>query len=405
MYPRMHKLLGLSIEEFLTRMYYYGYSNISKLTMAKIKVLKDFDYVQVNGSSLTEDDIIEFEKEYQLLKSTYGPIGELYQLFETYSHMKEYHDFGSRLDIKHVHDYCEDFYKNGDKYLKKINHISVRIDYLLAKAAMEFGLLDDIMNSISEKHLEIPQDKLMIRAYRRWVREHGVTYTRDKIDYLKDICPDVDPHDFINNIHDEMDFLYDLIRCDGYMLDIQAKEIITGKKIPATLDDLLSIYAAYVRFAETKQAMYRLNIMISHIRISIRDDASIRTVANSARSKYMKMEKLFLTPFIFIRDLITFDGLNLGYLDEIPSSKRLYDPIQKKATSFLGGVQLHIDVCKYMDSKLSPIVYPSFYDEYFGAIPEKLNTKANNIESYHDFLCEKYNFGTITKEAFKTWRK
>lgn len=35
MYPRMHKLLGLSIEEFLTRMYYYGYSNISKLTMAK----------------------------------------------------------------------------------------------------------------------------------------------------------------------------------------------------------------------------------------------------------------------------------------------------------------------------------------------------------------------------------
>ena len=70
MYPRMHKLLGLSIEEFLTRMYYYGYSNISKLTMAKIKVLKDFNYVQANGSSLTEDDIIEFEKEYQLLKST-----------------------------------------------------------------------------------------------------------------------------------------------------------------------------------------------------------------------------------------------------------------------------------------------------------------------------------------------
>ena len=393
MYPRMHKLLGLSIEEFLTRMYYYGYSN-----------MKDFDYVQANGSSLTEDDIIEFEKEYQLLKSTYGPIGELYQVFKTYSHMKEYHNFGSRLDIKHVHDYCEDFYKNGDTYLK-INHISACIDYLLSKAAMEFGLLDDIMNSISEEHPEIPQDKLMIRAYRRWVREHGVTYARDKIDYLKDICPDADPHDFINNIRDEMDFLYDLIRCDGYMLDIHAKEIITGKKIPATLDDLLSIYAAYARFAETKQAMYRLNIIISHIRISIRDDVSIRTVANSARSKYMKMEKLFLTPFIFIRDLITFDGLNLGYLDEIPSSKRLYDPIQKKATNFLGGVQLHIDVCKYMDSKLSPTVYPSFYDDYFGAIPEKLNIKANNIESYHEFLCEKYNFGTITKEAFKTWRK
>ena len=405
MYPRMHRICGVSIEEFLTRMYYYGYSNISKLTMAKIKVLKDFDYVQANGSSLTEDDILEFEKEYQLLKSTYGPIGELYQVFETYSHMKEYHDFGNRLDIKHVHDYCEDFYKNGDKYLKKINHISARIDYLLAKAAMEFGLLDDIMNSISEKHPEIPQDKLMIRAYRRWVREHGVTCTRDKIDYLRDICPDVDPHDFINNIRDEMGFLYDLIRCDGYMLDIHAKEIIIGKKIPATLDDLLLIYAAYARFAETKQAMYRLNIIISHIRISIRDDVSIRTVANSARSKYMKMEKLFLTPFIFIRDLITFDGLNLGYLDEIPSSKRLYDPIQKKATNFLGGVQLHIDVCKYMDSKLSPTVYPSFYDDYFGAIPGKLNIKANNIESYHDFLCEKYNFGTVTKEAFKTWRK
>lgn len=404
MYPRMHKLLGLSIEEFLTRMYYYGYSNISKLTMAKIKVLKDFDYVQANSSSLVEDDIIEFEKEYQLLKSTYGPIGELYQVFKTYSYMKEYQDFGSRLDIKYVHDYCEDFYKNGDTYLK-INHISACIDYLLPKAAMEFGLLDDIMNSISEKHPEIPQDKLMIRAYRRWVREHGVTYTRDKIDYLRDICPDVDPHDFINNIRDEMGFLYDLIRCDGYMLDIHAKEIITDKKIPATLDDLLLIYAAYARFAETKQAMYRLNIIISHIRISIRDDASIRTVANSARSKYMKMEKLFLTPFIFIRDLITFDGLNLGYLDEIPSSKRLYDPIQKKATNFLGGVQLHIDVCKYMDSKLSPTVYPSFYDDYFGAIPEKLNIKANNIESYHEFLCEKYNFGTITKEAFKTWRK
>ena len=403
MYPRMHKLLGLSIEEFLTRMYYYGYSNISKLTMAKIKVLKDLDYAQANSSSLTEDDIIEFEKEYQLLRSTYEPIGELYQVFETYSHMKEYHDFSDKSGIKYVHDYCEDFYKNGDKDLKN-NHISARID-LMAKAAMDLGLLDDIMNSISEKHPEIPQDKLMIRAYRRWVREHGVTYTRDKIDYLRDICPDVDPHDFINNIRDEMDFLYDLIRCDGYMLDIQAKEIITGKKIPATLDDLLSIYAAYARFEETKQAMYRLNIMISHIRISIRDDASIRTVANNARSKYMKMEKLFLTPFIFIRDLITFDGLNLGYLDEIPSSKRLYDPIQKKATSFLGGVQLHIDVCKYMDSRLSPTVYPSFYDDYFGAIPEKLNTKANNIESYHDFLCEKYNFGTVTKEAFKTWRK
>lgn len=403
MYPRMHKLLGLSIEEFLTRMYYYGYSNISKLTMAKIKVLKDFDYVQANGSSLTEDDIIEFEKEYQLLKSTYGPIGELYQVFKTYSHMKEYHNLSSKLNIKHVHDYCEDFYKNGDKDLKN-NRISARIN-LMAKAAMEFGLLDDIMNSISEEHPEIPQDKLMIRAYRRWVREHGVKYTHDEIDYLKDICPDADPHDFINNIRDEMDFLYDLIRCDGYMLDIHAKEIITGKKIPATLDDLLSIYAAYARFAETKQAMYRLNIIISHIRISIRDDVSIRTVANSARSKYMKMEKLFLTPFIFIRDLITFDGLNLGYLDEIPSSKRLYDPIQKKATSFLGGVQLHIDVCKYMDSKLSPTVYPSFYDDYFDVIPEKLNIKANNIESYHEFLCEKYNFGTITKEAFKTWRK
>ena len=403
MYPRMHKLLGLSIEEFLTRMYYYGYSNISKLTMAKIKVLKDLDYVQVNSSSLTEDDIIEFEKEYQLLRSTYEPIGELYQVFETYSHMKEYHEFSSKLDIKHVHDYCEDFYKNGDNDLKN-NHISARVD-LLAKAAMDLGLLDDIMNSISEKHPEISQDRLINRAYRRWVREHGVKYTHDKIDYLKDICPDVDPHDFINNIRDEMDFLYDLIRRDGYMLDIQAKEIITGKKIPATLDDLLSIYATYVRFAETKQAMYRLNIMISHIRISIRDDASIRSVAHSARSKYMKMEKLFLTPFIFIRDLITFDGLNLGYLDEIPSSKRLYDPIQKKATSFLGGVQLHIDVCKYMDSKLSPIAYPSFYDDYFDAIPGKLNIKANNIESYHDFLSEKHNFGTITKEAFKTWRK
>ena len=403
MYPRMHKLLGLSIEEFLTRMYYYGYGNISKLTMAKIKVLKDLDYVQVNSSSLTEDDIIEFEKEYQLLRSTYEPIGELYQVFETYSHMKEYHEFSSKLDIKHVHDYCEDFYKNGDNDLKN-NHISARVD-LLAKAAMDLGLLDDIMNSISEKHPEIPRDKLINRAYRRWVREHGVKYTHDKIDYLKDICPDVDPHDFINNIRDEMDFLYDLIRRDGYMLDIRAKEIITGKKIPATLNDLISIYAAYFRFAETKQAMYRLNIMISHIRISIRDDASIRTVAHSARSKYMKMEKLFLTPFIFIRDLITFDGLNLGYLNEIPSSKRLYDPIQKKATSFLGEVKLHIDVCKYMDSKLSPIAYPSFYNDYFGAIPEKLNIKANIVESHHDFLCEKHNFGTITKATFKTWRK
>ena len=367
--------------------------------MAKIKILKDLDYLQVNSSSLTEDDIIEFEREYQLLRSTYEPISELYQVFETYSHMKKHCDFSSKFGIKHAHDYCEDFYKNGDKDLKN-NHISARIN-LIAKAAMDLGLLDDIMNSIFEKHPEIPQDKLINRAYRRWVREHGVKYTRDKIDYLKDICPDVDPHDFINNICDEMDFLYDLIRCDGYMLDIQAKEIITGKKIPTTLNDLLSIYAAYFRFGETKQAMYRLNIMISHIRISIRDDTSIRTVSHSARSKYMKMEKLFLTPFIFIRDLITFDSLNLGYLDEIPSSKRLYDPIQKKATNFLGGVKLHIDVCKYMDSKLSPIVYPSFYDDYFGAIPGKLNIKANNIELYHDFLCEKYNFGTITKKRLK----
>ena len=115
MYPRMHKLLGLSIEEFLTRMYYYGYSNISKLTMAKIKILKDLDYAQVNSSSLTEDDIIEFEKEYRLLRSIYRPISELYQVFETYSHMKEYHDLSSKLGIKHAHDYCEDFYKNGDK--------------------------------------------------------------------------------------------------------------------------------------------------------------------------------------------------------------------------------------------------------------------------------------------------
>lgn len=403
MYPRMHKLLGLSIEEFLTRMYYYGYSNISKLTMAKIKILKDLDYAQVNSSSLTEDDIIEFEKEYRLLRSIYRPISELYQVFETYSHMKEYHDLSSKLGIKHAHDYCEDFYKNGDKDLKN-NRISARIN-LMAKAAMDLGLLDDIMNSISEKHPEIPQDKLIDRAYRRWVREHGVKYTHDEIDYLKDICPDMDPHDFINNIRDEMDFLYDLIRCDGYMLDIQAKEIITGKKIPATLNDLLSTYAAYFRFRETKQAMYRLNIITSHIRSSNWDDASIRTVAHSAKSKYIKMEKLFLTPFIFIEDIITFDGLNLGYLDEIPSSKRLYDPIQKKATSFLGGVKLRIDVCEYMDSKLSLIVYPRFYDDYFGAIPRKLNIKANNIELYHDFLCEKHDFGTIPKEAFKTWRK
>lgn len=403
MYPRMHKLLGLTIEEFLTRMYYYGYSNISKLTMVKIKVLKDLDYARVNGSSLTEDDIIEFEKEYRLLRSIYGLIGELYQVFETYSHIKEYHNLSSKLGIKHVHDYCEDFYKNGDKDLKN-NHISARID-LMSKAAMDLGLLDDIMSSISEKHPEIPQDKLIDQAYRRWVREHGVKYTRDEINYLKDICPDMDPHDFINNIRDEMDFLYDLIRCDGYMLDIQAKEIITGKKIPATLNDLLSIYAAYFRFTEIKQAMYRLNIITSHIRISNRDDASIQTMAHSTKSKYIKMEKLFLTPFIFIEDLITFDGLNLGYLDEIPSSKRLYDPIQKKATSFLGGVKLRIDVCKYMDSKLSLIVYPRFYDNYFGAIPRKLNIKANNIELYHDFMCEKHNFGTIPKEAFKTWRK
>lgn len=403
MYPRMHKLLGLTIEEFLTRMYYYGYSNISKLTMVKIKVLEDFDYVQVNGSSLTEDDIIEFEKEYQLLRSIYGPIGELYQVFETYSHMKEYHDLSSKLGIKHVHDYCEDFYKNGDKDLKN-NCISARID-LMSKVAMDLGLLDDIMNSISEKHPEIPQDKLINQAYRRWVREHGVKYTRDEINYLKDICPDMDPHDFINNIRDEMDFLYDLIRCDGYMLDIQAKEIITGKKIPATLNDLLSIYAAYFRFTEIKQAMHRLNIITSHIRISNLDDTSIRTVAHSTKSKYIKMEKLFLTPFIFIEDLITFDGLNLGYLDEIPSSKRLYDPIQKKATSLLDEAKLRIDVCKYMDSKLSLIVYPRFYDDYFGAIPRKLNIKANNIELYHDFLCEKHNFGTIPKEAFKIWRK
>lgn len=37
--------------------------------------------------------------------------------------------------------------------------------------------------------------------------------------------------------------------------------------------------------------------------------------------------------------------------------------------------------------------------------PRKLNIKANNIEFYHDFLCEKHDFGTIPKEAFKTWRK
>ena len=68
------------------------------------------------------------------------------------------------------------------------------------------------------------------------------------------------------------------------------------------------------------------------------------------------------------------------------------------ANSFLGAIGKLID--RQLFAALPIVQY-----DYFGAIPEKLNIKANNIESYHDFLCEKYNFGTITKEAFKTWRK
>lgn len=398
MYPRMHKILGMSIEDFLTHMYYYGQNIISSVAMAKFKVLNDFRFIQYNGSSMTEEEIIAFEKECRMLRGKFDIINELYTLFETYSHTEEYNKIAIRSDIDHLREYCKTFYSAGDNDLKW-NSIS----RFVAKTAMEFGVLDESLSVVSENHPNMSSDRVMVSAYNKWTRSQGVKFLHLNINYLRDVCPDMDTYTFLMNIDEEMKYLFDFICYEGYIMDTTARFLILGKDKPTVFDDFLNIYANHSEYSEINRAMNHLNVMAHHVENYEKDD-SLKERVRSIGAKWRSKDELFLTASMYLREIITFDGLNFGYLDQVPSSKKVCDAKNKKARSFMGGAQLNVDVCHYLDSKLSPEYYPSFVHEYFYENPGRIRNMSNNAKVYHEFLSEKYHFSEIPKEKFKSWR-
>lgn len=388
MYSRMHRICGVSIEDFLRKLYDFGVKCIAEYESRKNVFEKSFNFINSGNQEITEEDLIKCVDAEHKLRAIHNAIEEIQKCASTYSHTSEFKNLSKVIDLKSLTSVYTDaiaFHRSfGD------------LDEIFATFAFDFGFLADIIESLIDMGREDDYDDgYKTSAYIRWEDDNVGTCTSDH--HLKfDELFHIDKAEFGKRCFEEYKSMLTFGEIYFYQFNLDVMLMARGKCIPKDEDALLKYYIAYEKCNMISVALHDLGDLICKAAISC-DSIELKEFANYKMSDV----SAYHIAYEYFSEILFTDKLNIGYIDKIKraiSENQYYSSAVGSLLSLFDTIHI---VHEYFDAELEPTVYDEYYREYFYESEEAIEAKRNEARKKYEFMNQVCDFDKIPEDRFK----
>lgn len=381
MYPRMHKVLGVGIEEFIEWAYRYASNVMVKFTVQRRFVWQQFEAIKKSADTVNESDIVNFMREFKKFDQFYHIIYELKYLFDSYAHTDEFNSVLKNDDFATIK-------ANFDK-IASTDYAFHRYTYkdvndTIKMILIERGFLDSYAEMAYDNFPRLNLDDatsedVWKKSYWLWRKSLGLFANEDEhINFIEEFG--IDEKSFIAAVHDEMMLMYEYNETVGYSIDVGMKLVIVENH-PISFDDFTNMYFNYYVYNGIRRAMSMLhdytydsmykyfdvvdrstsegNASVIGIKVISYDNAEkrfpgIRETLTAKQQLVRKFRnKMDLFNYLFIQD-----KLNMGHLKYIPG-------IEYKNGKYLNVSGMAIKVQQFMNKFIIDNRMSEFYRNYY----------------------------------------
>ena len=391
MYPRMHKICGVSIEEFITRLHSYIMGEyLDEMIVRKDHFLNLYEFIESGDPTIEEDDLVECMKAWDAYDNMRVPLDDLDLMFVVYSHSDEYKKLEKSL---HLDSFRCDAICNMISEDDPIDVNAVKTIFIRTASRLE--LLDQDIDKILERHPDADEtcSDIQVRAFNRW-RIHNKHYVPCHFNPKFHEIFHIDPRKFCDNVYQELLDIRDFIDTYTYQFDADVKMMAIGRHIPKDVNSLLQYYITFKKYIDVRDISNMASDYVSR-KFNVSAVEAIDKYDDEVRSHGYDSYEYF-------SEILFSDKLHLGYIDSIKLAKSITMEEDRDLQSLFAVIRLNADVTEYMNSRIPKGAYDDFYREYLYASKEKMHQNMLIAKNRYQFLNSLCGFSQIPADRFKS---
>lgn len=393
MYPRMHKICGVSIEEFLHKMYDFGTIQMQIYDQFYKAWLNLYEFIECGDPTVDEDDLINCIRIENAVKCKRDDIKDIIDCLSTYSYTDEFKALSKSLDLNSLIDFNKQL-EDEDTNAFKSQHIYVR-------TATNLGILDDYIDQLMRENGKADDDShdFTYMAYHRFKRlKVGLPHGSFHIDFMQIF--NVEPQKFIEGCCREFFDIGDFVKLVDHQFNSNVKLLAVGQFVPKDINSLIEYYILMRKRCLAIGMMDTLSdyMMTFTHRYTIKLNM-INTLCD-IQSEMSEIHDHSYKSFSYFLGILLKDKLNLGYIDEIRLSDSMCGLKDHDMKSVFVINRMHADVREYMESKIDPSAYDEFYREYFYGDRQTISDKLKEVNRKYQFMNQLFGFDHIPDKRF-----
>lgn len=395
MYPRMHKICGVSIEEFLRKMYDFGTIQMQIYDQFYKAWSNLYEFIECGDPTVDEDDLINCIRIENAVHCKRDDIKDIIDCLTTYSHTDEFKALSKSLDLYSLIDF-EKQLEDEDTDVFKSQHMYVR-------TAMNLGILDDYIDQLMKEYHK-PEDEpgnFVYMAYHRFKRlKVGLPHGSFHIDFMQIF--NVEPQKFIEGCCQEFFNIRDFVKLVDHQFNSNVKLLAVGQCVPKDINSLIEYY---ILMRKRCLVIGVMDTLSDHMMTFTNRYTSKLNVINTLCSIQSEMSEIHdhsYKSFSYFLEILLKDKLNIGYIDEIRLSDSIHGLKDPDMKSVFAINRLHADVRKFMESKIDPWAYDEFYREYFYGDKQTISDKLKEVDRKYQFMNQLFGFDHIPADRFKS---